>query len=91
MAPSSENLDLLPVLARAAEFSRGSIAPAYHYSLRSISVVDWYRNPGRLRTRRASYSIAVMESPLQWLGRQSARQTSVEPTTSPPSPLSSAK
>jgi hypothetical protein len=37
MAPSSQNLDFLPILARAMNFSRSSIAPAYHYSLTCTS------------------------------------------------------
>ena len=39
MAPSSENLDLLPVSAPVANLSRSSIAPAYHYSLYSTSAL----------------------------------------------------
>ena len=48
--------------------------------------------PGNLNRRRhASCSIMVVGSPPQLLARQSAQPTSVEPTTSLPVPLSSAK
>jgi len=40
MAPSSQNLGLLPILALAADCSRSSIAPAYHYSHFYTSDVD---------------------------------------------------
>ncbi len=53
MVPSSDDLDLLPVSARAAVFSRSSIAPACHYFHFSTSVVD---KPG-------AFSYAMLKSP----------------------------
>ena len=40
MAPSSQNLGFLPILALAADLSGSSIAPAYHYSPFSTSDLD---------------------------------------------------
>jgi hypothetical protein len=40
MAPSSQNLGFLPILALALGSSRSSIASAYHYSLFSTSDLD---------------------------------------------------
>ena len=39
MAPSSQNLGFLPILALAADLSRSSIASAYHYSLFSTNAL----------------------------------------------------
>src|ERR1700678_2160342 len=55
------------------------------FTSQALPPSDWNR------VRRAFYSILVAESPLRLPGRQSAQQTSVEPTTSPPVLSSSAK
>src|SRR5258708_4103294 len=44
MVASFENLELLPVLARASDFSRSSIAPAYYDSLTYTINVDIIRH-----------------------------------------------